>query len=522
MATESFERFSQKVLGEIYSGRERCRVETEATLPDYKEAALSILRADARCSVTRQTLSLQGQSLVCEVEGSVHLHVLYLTERQGEKGVPSSFSVTEPMNHTVRIPLKGQVDPGEIDAFLDLKAQSVYPKLLGPRRIHLRCEMDLDLTLKKNTELFLYSDPPLSSVHLKKRPVRMASLVSVCREEIDFSETISLPKAYRSIGELCEMNVDLFSKSCTPQEGGVRIAGSCDLCCTYVSEEEEELVSFYQPVEFEKSIGIPECTPDLIPSIHLAPRLLKAVTDVNEEGENKNVFFELVVTAEIRLYRNDFCEVPEDAFCEDAELILEEEETGCEELLRSQEFTQSEKGSISSSDVPERIEALRWNTEFKNSYLESDGIVLEGRVDLCFLSLRSDGELIPTERALDFKTKIPADLSEIPEDARDLRIEVCGGVRALDLVPRDGGLEARFEVCGTVLVFCRHRFVNLSSMKIGEALPEKGRGICFFYPQKNDTLWTLCKEAGVSPEAVCLENGLEAADPLPRVLHVTR
>ena len=66
---EAWKKGNRRYLAEIYAGEGRCRVESEALLPDYKEAAHRILRVDTKVRVNGKSLYAEGKNVVCEVEG---------------------------------------------------------------------------------------------------------------------------------------------------------------------------------------------------------------------------------------------------------------------------------------------------------------------------------------------------------------------------------------------------------------------------------------------------------------------
>lgn len=517
---EILEREYRRYLGEFYAGEGKCRVEAETVLPDYKEAAHRILRVDTKTRVNSKNVYTQGQSVICEVEGVAVFHFLYLSDRQREKGIPSSYLAQENFSYTFKIPSEENVDPDEVIAVVDLKTENPSFKLLGPRKISARCDVVIRLNAKCNHLFSYYSNALPEDIQTKRREINVSSLVAIYQKEMTFAETIALPESAMPIGEICEMDVDLFSKKISTENGGIRFSGSCDVSCSYVTQGEESLVSFYQPIEFEKNLGLEACTEDLVCQVVMTPNFLKATADINENGENKNIHFEIGCTAEVRLFSNEKMEVLEDVFSTDTHLELETKSVFPEEIVLSSDFVVPLRASLEKEEKISRAEGIRSHVDFKNCYLEEGKIAVEGKLSVHYLGVREEGDLVHLENGYDFKVHLPAEIGILPENIRDCRIEISGGARGVDLDPAGEKLELRFEICGQVMLLCRRQIQTVSEIERGEKRKRKDHGILFYYPEKGEDLWSVCKQYAVSPRALQEENEMEG-DLLPRVIRVT-
>ncbi|MBR7166005.1 MAG: hypothetical protein IKD18_06975 [Clostridia bacterium] len=517
---EALEREYRRYLGEFYAGEGRCRVEAETVLPDYKEAAHRILRVDTKTRVNSKNVYTQGRSVICEIEGVAVFHILYLSDRQKEKGIPSSYLTQENFSYTFKIPAEENVDPEEVVAVVELKTENPSFKLMGPRKVSVRCDVVILLNAKCNHLFSYYSKDLPSDIQTKRREVNVSSLVAIYQKEMTFSETIALPESAMPIGEICEMDVDLFPKKIVADHGGIRFSGSCDVSCSYVTQGDESLVSFYQPIEFEKNLGLEACTADHVCQVVMTPNFLKATADINENGENKNIHFEIGCTAEVRLYTGETLEILEDAFSTEDHLELDVKPVCPEEIVLSSDFSIPLRASLEREEKLVRAEGIRSHVDFKNCYLEEGKIAVEGKIWVRYLGVREEGELIHLESNYDFKTHLPSEIGMLPENVRDCRIEICGGARGVDLDSAGETLEMRFEICGQVMLLCRRQIQAVCEIRRGERRKRKDRGILFYYPEKGEDLWSVCKQYAVSPRALKEENEMEG-DQLPRTVHVT-
>ena len=376
MATDIFDREHRFALEDLYSGEGKSRVESEVILPDYKEAAQRILRVDCKSRVNSKNIYPGSNQLICEVEGVCNLYLLYFSELKGDHGIPCSFSVQEPFSYTFKIPTKGESrSPEELAAILEIRTENLSHMLLGPRKIAIRSDLSLTLNIKHNAPFDYYSDTFPKDICTKTVPISAARLLETYSEEMNFSETISLPKASLAIGEISEMEVELFAHRIIPTEGGIRLQGSCDVHCNYTAQDEESFVSFYQPIDFERNLGIASCSQSSFCEVFLTPNFMKATTDINEEGENKNILFEIGCTAEVFVFENQRFDVATDLFSTESFLETERAEISLEEIALKNEFCIPYKNSVSFREKGiVRAEAIRCRADFQNAYQEGEGI----------------------------------------------------------------------------------------------------------------------------------------------------
>lgn len=523
MAEEVFDRESRGKLWELYSGEGKSRVETEVILPDYKEEAHRIFRVDVKPRVNQKNVYTQGKQLICEIEGAAAFCILYQTDRRGDVGVPSSFSSQETFSYTFKIPLGEElVDTEELAVCSELAVENLSFRLMGPRKISLRCDVKTFLSVKHN-ETFLYYGPYLpENVHTKTGEMSVCRMVTSHQEELYFSETIALPDSYLPIGELCEMGAVLNAGRARAENGAVTFKGVCEITASYLSQSEESFISFSQPIEWEGRLSVPGAEEGTLCQVYLVPQFLKATTDVNERGENKNILFELGYTAQVLVFCNDSVVAVEDAFSSARLLSVKSDEMSLDHILKMCDFSAALKESIPFAEKELiRAEGISSAVEFRDSYLEDGKIKVEGKLSLRFLGIRENGEMQHFDETHDFKCFLTLeDQTPLPAN-ENCRIELCGGVKGVDVVPEDGALGVRFEVYGSLAVFCRKKVSLVTELAEGEALPAEERGILYCYPEKGTSVWDFCKAYKTSPKIFCEENGIDG-DFLPEVVRIIR
>lgn len=522
MAAETFEKLKTEEMIQLFSGKEKSRVEHEVTLPEYKMSAHRILRVDASSRINRKSVYSQKDVLVCEVEGVTTFQILYLPERiEQDKNIPEFFLTQENFSHCFHIPAaQDSYSEDSLAAILECSCENLSYKLHSPRRIAIRTEIELELDLRANRYFSYYGADLDEDMITKTKDLTLTRIASCTQEEWNFSQTLSLSPEDPAIAEIAEMNVELFASSVRPEKEGVSFRMMCDVKCSYLASDTRELLSFCQPIEAEKYVALPDCHENCNVRIQLNPNFLKASSEVDENGEMKRIPVEIGCTAEIMVLENNTVAVLEDAFSLACETICKSTTEKVECFSGEKSFSSVYKETLREEEACLRIEAIRSRVRYKDSYLEDGNIILEGKLELSYLAVKEEGEIVNREKTHDFVLKITPDRDFVVREDCESRIEVCGGVRKMQLTPIGGGLELACELFGSVSMYTVDRAERIDLITRG-AKREKGEeGILFLYPEKKSTLWELCKSNCISPDAVLRENRMEG-DTIPRVIKVT-
>lgn len=520
MADEMFVH-PKRILADLNTSTATCHVETEIVLPEYKEEAERIIRAMPKAVIKSKTVFVRDRKLICEIEGTVGFHILYQIAGAGEGQNVSSFLHSESFSQSFQIPCENEeISTEEVLIFAEALPRSNLVKLSGPRKMLAKCEVELSLEVKGNRTVSLFGAETSEELITHGKEVRFTRLHKRHSAEMNISQTIALPKAYLPIEELCEMDAVLFAKQVRAEDGGVSFMGVCDLHCSYTASGENTFISFYQPIEFEKHIGIPDLLAEHLCGVFLTPIALKASCDVNEEGENKNILFELSFLCETDAFENESVTVAEDAFSTDYQVTLSKKQEKMQELLGVFDFSDAIKTAIPAPDPSVvRTEGVRAGVEFRNSYMESGKLCLEGKIGFSYLGITESGEIKNYADTYEFKSSINPPVS-IPE-GEECIVEVCGGAGGVDVEPGDREYHLRFELCGSIFIYKMHRPELISDMEKGESFEIKRGEILFIYPQEGEDLWSLAKEYHISPEKIRSQNHL-IGETLPPYLKLIR
>ena len=212
MAEEIFEKLQTKKLEHLSAADATCRVDSEIILPEYKAEAERIIRAKTKAVVKNKQIYFRDHALICEIEGSIGFHVLYQSQGSAEEARPSSFLHSESFFHSFQIPCTEEnFSVEDVLVFAEAKPRSSLVKLLGPRKLSARSEVDVEIEVKCNQTVSMIPQSCSKDIVTRESAVRTTRLHKSYCEKMSFSQTIALPKPYLPIHEICEMEAVLFA-----------------------------------------------------------------------------------------------------------------------------------------------------------------------------------------------------------------------------------------------------------------------------------------------------------------------
>lgn len=522
MAQENLNRSRQNMIREIYHGNAKTRVDSEIVLPDYKEDVHRIISTDSKPRITKKETYREGQFVYCVVEGIVAFNIIYQSERREEKGVVSSVTVHANFDHTFKVSSPGEeADDELLAANLELSPENCVCKLLGPRKISVRADINVSLSLHCNLIQEYYSPELPAQMHAKTASSRVVRLAAHAEEDFSFSESIHLPKEYMAIGEVVDADVAFFADEIRPSAGKLFFSGLCSIHCSYVSDDEESFISFYQPIEFSNTLEIDECEEDTFCEVMIAPNLLKINVEPDEDGDNKWIRLEVGYTAETNVYQNEEIVYCQDVFSTESALKTESVVASFEQLASMIHTTSEEKASFSlKNEDLIRAESIKAAIDFQNSYVENGQIAVESKLNLHFLGVREDETLVGCDEVLDLKFAVKPDREvDLDNGELNLRVEISGGVKHCDVDINGRNATVRCDVFQHIKIFSAEKAGILSEITLQEPLPGKEKGMIFYYPAENETLWEIAKKYRVPVESLAEENQIEAGK-MPEVLRI--
>ena len=519
MATEPFDRIYPKSYGEIGAGQGVCRVESEWNLPDYKEAAERLLRLDADPVITGKTVYVKGQELICDVEGEVCFQALYQPEGAGGEESVSSFSAKESFFYTFRLPVPDdrETDPDLILALCEAVPENVNARLLGPRRLWAKCDLTLTLSLRGNREIPCYSDAVPGDVECKMDSREVTVLKGVLKQDLEVREVFTLPAAYLPIREMTDLHYSLFADRVRVSDGALGFNGHLTVNAAYVPEGESGVISFCQPLEFEKSVGTALAAEGDLCEVTLSPSSMRFSVELREGGENKDLALEILYSAEIRLFRRETVRFITDLYSVKDEVDVSRETQTLQVYTAIRDYIRDVNAELPLKHAPfVRAEDVRGAIRFMDAVREGRKLLIRGEVRLKYLTVSDTGAVSSSEDTLEIRFDLP-DQPDLPEPEGN--VELWGGVSDAQLSLRDDVIDVRLEVYGRVGLSRPETVSPVTDVVRKGALPELKSGLLFYYPDESESFWDVCRKCRARVSDVRRENQWEGEAP-PSVVRI--
>ncbi|MBP5289679.1 MAG: hypothetical protein J6Z79_07415 [Clostridia bacterium] len=521
MGMEPFESIVGKCYGQLWAGQASCRVESEWTLPDYKEAARRLLRVDADPRITGKNLYQKGQEWICEVEGELSIGALYQPEGEGGEETVSSYVATESFFYTFHAPLSsdGIPDQESVASLCEGMTENLSARLLGPRRVSFRCDVALSLSLRGNREIACLSGQVPPDVEVKTETRETTVLAGVVRQDLELREILTLPASYLPIREMTDMTFSLFADRVRVSDGTVQFTGRLTVNAAYAPEGESGVVSFCQPLEFEKSIGTGLAAEGDLCEVALIPTSFQSSVELSEGGENKDLAIEVLYTAEIRLYRREKISFITDLYSVKDELEIHSKNETLSVYTAIRDFTKEIHAELPLKHTPfSHAEDVRAAIRFLDNFRDGRKLTVKAELQLKYLTVTESGAVSAAEDALEIRFDLP-DVSDVPEG--EGKVELWGGVSDAQLTLREDVIDVRLEVFGRLVLSREESVQYVAGADVKEALQREKPGILFYYPDGEEDLWDVCKKFKARVASVRGENQWEG-EGVPPVVRIIR
>jgi len=515
----------------ILSGEERTRAESEAILPDYKESVGRVLYTNARIIGTRCETYRQGDAVCCDTEGECIFNLIYLSEGKDPK--ISSFSHSVPFKQSFRQTFDAErCDIDKIRKITESRAENVSCRLLGPRKMIFKCDVVTSENLIANVREGYY--PRKSSClfpggfYTRTVPLVSTEIVNVIETDGVLKESVRLPAEYGAIDEILDVGVSICAVSSSADRDRITVNGAAEIVLLYTpdSPENKDPVSVCQPIDFTLNISTDGLAEKDVCESLLECASVKSTLDIDEYGESRVVNFEIGYFVESAVMRTTAADAVSDCFSDSAATEVTSETVDTAVLAKL--FCDTEETLF--SFVPKRaglcdIAAISARCDIKSCSILSEGdkayAVAEAEMTASYFGFSSDREGVHDEEKKDVTLRM-----EIPGGAelsgKDVTVEIVSSVLGCEGNVSDGEVSVRATVVSAVRIYCKAGANIARSVTVsGEREDASQRRIVFFYPDKNDDIWSVAKRYGVSPEELAAENPVDEKGNLRDVVIIT-
>lgn len=503
---------STEALMKVYEGIKHTDISEEFILPDYLPDIKKIIRVDTTPKIDGKFVT-KGK---VDYEGDVVVNILFIDEGNHLRTVTFTVSFAD------GVEIDGVVD--ECIANLVPDPESVICKMVNPRRVSIRMRMDTSVTVwcTRCFEPDYSGEGASGRIEKAERSIEVMKLVCAGESGLSASADLEADGALPQIGEVISCNVDMSFYECKGADGKVLCRGDMPITVFYSSPSDsgEVYTVLYRKLPLAQVVLAEGIEDDYT---CMARGSVDSVNvNVAENGFGERRIVELDIT--YRIYLNcvgkDKVNVVSDVYALGKNVKIETENTTFCRLSRlfSRSFSVSlaqTRAELNISDA-DGVFAVKADPKILSveKKAENGSVLVSGNAKVSAIVKGKDG-LTAFDYEMPFSTEL--DGGGVGKDFIYNCDTVCMSAKGrfdsenfyteLELALNMMILETE-----SAEVMKRAEFTDMET--VAEAPQMR-----FYYPDENETLWSIGKRFGVPISELEETNGISDGK-LPYVLYI--
>lgn len=311
---------------------EKTKVSTQITLDD------DFIVRDNKPDVI-QIIYSKGDVLIEDVK--VGNQVLWITGRLRFTTLYQSDDENHRLeNVSGEVPFQEKVVMDEVedgdDVIVDMKIEDLSMGIINSRKLLVRAVVNIMARCLQEEEMEITCGV-LEECEQKFTEMPVLCLVENTREQIRLQREMLLPNSRSNIGALVFYQVDFRNEEISIQNDGLQIKVDAQIWVLYRSESDGEYECYETTVPLSGEIETSGLRGDEIFWATLKAVEVEIEPRTDYDGENRMLGLDLILAADVQIYREESCQILEDAYSLDKELLIERECFTVNQLLMKNE-----------------------------------------------------------------------------------------------------------------------------------------------------------------------------------------
>lgn len=467
----------------------------DGILPEHCPDVIRLIRVD--CTPYIDSCEISGDKAI--ISGRVIYDLLYEADRKNKLRF---CSFTQEFRHTADIP-KNELE--ELRAECTASCSKITCRMISPRKPALRARLELHTVVTGVTAVSTLSVQPTEGVFFLKKALQYDTPAETVRQEFRFDESLPLLQGEESIGEVVFGGVALQPPQATVTHGSVLIKTNAVAKVLYEAEGDGQkgyrMTAKSMPLTL--SMDTPAAQEGKCCSVYLEMSAHSVTPELDQYGESRLLKTCFTVSARAVLSGTEETEVADDLFSVNAVRTATRAEVKIPRMTSvvDRSFTVDLKLAPEDPVFTSLYDTSVRAGKSKISPAEG-GLELTGILNLSVLGEGSDG-ILHRDFSEEYVQFIPA---ELPEEPWEAAVEVMP-FEVLPTLHADGSISARV-ICNARIQFYTQKQVSFLCEPVKEVeLPkEDSFAVAYFFPSKNDTLWTVAKKYRLDPAKLKADN----------------
>ena len=486
----------------------------EYVLPDYLPDMRRILFSSVRIE--------NGEHFVdsgkIEVVGEAVISVIYLSDSGEIKYISQSY----PFDGFVNI--DGVFDDSIVDAKYYLKNKAI--RAVSPRKLSMKAKVLSEINAKNKIcisprliggagiedeftlERKLNNSESANYMHFTENDIRIS-------EDIDYS-------GRTPIRDLIMYDMDVVTTECKYSGGKLDIKGCIILKCLIevgTDEDKKEYDVFEKKIPVSHTSDVNLLSDDVNCIARLEAGAFECNIGNDSYGESRVIELDVACRADITAINNEQSVFTDDVFSTVYDYSNTYKTVETERIAKCVYANFSSDGSLDLPDA-EKNECRKVlysdaEVEMNQSELKNGKLVMSGDCNIKAVIEMADNGY--TNAELSFPVKYEMPINDIGEYRCNCRCDVLNS----NVSVNEGRLNANVEIGLNAVVFDVDNIKTVEQISIDkekQLQKPDNKTMILYYPEENETLWSIAKKYNVSRAELERENGKNLSGNMPRVI----
>lgn len=261
------------------------------------------------------------------ISGKLRFSTLYQSDDENRR--------LESVNGEVPFQEKIVMDEIEDDAdvIVDMTIEDLSVGIINSRKLAIRAVVNVSAKNLEETDAGLVCDVLESGYEQKQTELPILCLVENTKDQLRLQKEMILPNARSNIGQIVFYQVDFRNEEITLQDDGVQVKMDAPIWILYRSESTGEYECFETSVPLSGEFSIGPLHGDEIFWARIKPLEVEVEPRSDYDGENRMLGLDLVLSIELQIYREENCQILQDIYALDKDLLIERERIPINQLL---------------------------------------------------------------------------------------------------------------------------------------------------------------------------------------------
>ena len=500
-----------QVLEKVFSDKTEHDFEFEAVLPEYCPNIAKVIKVDAHPKITEKFLEKDAVF----VSGVTVFRVIYISDYKNQLKSVSFNSDFSNTFQSLNIAEKAGEDP-IIEA--DVYPVSTSFRLQGSRKLILKDKLAIAACVFAHQAPGLYEpDGEDGCIEMNHKEIEACDVIPIPAMEAKLTEEIAIESGMPAIADIIYADAQICSQEFKAFDGRAEYKANVLFKALYeavpnanaAADEESEYIALSKEIPVSGSIEYEQ----LQASDAILPKF--TVTSLDTEvsydpyGENRVISLTIGYDVGAKAYRNQTQSICEDAFCTDyaCNVIMKPLSVNIFDEIVTASPTITEKIHTDMKNIADVVETFA-TVQITSTEASETEILLSGKIYLSLIGATESGGMESLDAVINFH--VPAGEPN-ESNLRELVFESTAHVEQASASIENGDLVANITLCVNTAVLKRARYNAVFDIQLDtdHKREEFGCDLLIYYPQENDTVWSVAKDYGVSPDEIRTANKLQ-------------